>query len=169
MSGLDSISIIVIALGGVVAILVAYVVYLHLYLSRIQKSLFELTDTVNSFSDAINRCRGDAERVDLLSRAVSDASSDQLLVRELFEALSSRCDALEDRMENVQEQQSQEPESKLYTHAARLVKSGATPEEVMTECELSRAEVDLLFSLHGKDRQRQSANNARVVPKAKRN
>lgn len=44
--------------------------------------------------------------------------------------------------------ESAEPGSKLYTKAAKLVASGATLEDVMQECELPRAEAELLLSLH---------------------
>lgn len=44
-----------------------------------------------------------------------------------------------------------DPESKLYTRAVRMVELGADLEEVMRECELPKAEAELLFTLHGKN------------------
>lgn len=42
----------------------------------------------------------------------------------------------------------QEPGSKLYTQAAKLVAAGASIESLMQECELPRAEAELLYNLH---------------------
>lgn len=44
----------------------------------------------------------------------------------------------------------QEPGSKLYSQAAKLVAAGADIESLMQECELPRAEAELLFNLHKK-------------------
>ncbi|HSG51604.1 MAG TPA: DUF2802 domain-containing protein [Rheinheimera sp.] len=41
-----------------------------------------------------------------------------------------------------------EPESKIYTRAMKMVQLGADLEEIMRECELPRAEAELLFNLH---------------------
>ena len=43
-----------------------------------------------------------------------------------------------------------EASSPLYTHAARLVDSGATIDDLMQECDLPRAEAELLISLRAK-------------------
>lgn len=41
-----------------------------------------------------------------------------------------------------------DPESKIYSRAMKMVKLGADLEEIMRECELPRAEAELLFNLH---------------------
>ncbi|MDX3773772.1 DUF2802 domain-containing protein [Chromatiaceae bacterium AAb-1] len=41
-----------------------------------------------------------------------------------------------------------DPESKIYSRAAKMVQLGADLEEIMRECELPRAEAELLFNLH---------------------
>lgn len=43
-----------------------------------------------------------------------------------------------------------EPESKLYSRAAKLAEKGASVEEIMTECEIPRAEAELVLSLRNK-------------------
>jgi hypothetical protein len=43
-----------------------------------------------------------------------------------------------------------DPENKLYTRAVKMVELGADLNEVMRECELPKAEAELLFTLHGK-------------------
>ena len=43
-----------------------------------------------------------------------------------------------------------DPESKIYSRAVKMIELGADIEEVMRECELPRAEAELLFTLHQK-------------------
>lgn len=44
----------------------------------------------------------------------------------------------------------QAPENRLYTRATKMVELGASIEELMVECELPRAEAELLLNLHRK-------------------
>ena len=59
---------------------------------------------------------------------------------------------LEKRIINLDEQQQemtvQAPENKLYSRAVKMVELGADLHEIMTECELPKAEAELLISLH---------------------
>lgn len=52
--------------------------------------------------------------------------------------------------ENQQNLVDQAPENRLYTRATKMVELGASIEELMTECELPRAEAELLLNLHRK-------------------
>jgi len=52
--------------------------------------------------------------------------------------------------ENQQNLVAQAPENRLYTRATKMVELGASIEELMTECELPRAEAELLLNLHRK-------------------
>lgn len=47
-----------------------------------------------------------------------------------------------------QEMSVQMPENKLYSRAVKMVELGAGIEEIMQECELPKAEAELLLSLH---------------------
>ncbi len=50
--------------------------------------------------------------------------------------------------ENQQKIDMFDPESKMYSRAMKMVQLGAPLEEVMRECELPRAEAELLYNLH---------------------
>ena len=52
--------------------------------------------------------------------------------------------------ENQQDMVAQAPENRLYTRGVKMVELGATIEELMDECELPRAEAELLLNLHKK-------------------
>ncbi|PSJ46241.1 DUF2802 domain-containing protein [Zobellella endophytica] len=54
--------------------------------------------------------------------------------------------------EQQQELALKDPQSKLYSRAARMVQLGADVEEIMAECEMPRAEAELLLSLHRKQK-----------------
>ena len=52
---------------------------------------------------------------------------------------------LNDKQQQLAEQ---DPQSRFYQKGAQLIAAGATLEQVMLECDLPRAEAELLFSLH---------------------
>ena len=69
-------------------------------------------------------------------------------VKELENTLRS-LESQQVEMANKQvELEQQEVSSPLYTRAAKLVASGASIEEVMQECDIPRAEAELLINLH---------------------
>ncbi|ALQ08935.1 MULTISPECIES: DUF2802 domain-containing protein [Pseudoalteromonas] len=60
-------------------------------------------------------------------------------------------DVEQQHQELVQQQAAQkydDPDAKIYSRAVKMVELGADLEEVIRECELPRAEAELLFSLH---------------------
>ncbi|NMP32938.1 DUF2802 domain-containing protein [Thalassotalea sp. M1531] len=44
--------------------------------------------------------------------------------------------------------QEQQPQDKFYTRANKLAEKGADVEEIMAECDLPRAEVEMLLAIH---------------------
>jgi len=52
--------------------------------------------------------------------------------------------------EEMTSHEQQDPESRFYTRAVKLVELGANLEEIMRECELPRAEAELLLNFHRK-------------------
>lgn len=52
--------------------------------------------------------------------------------------------------EQQQELALKDPQGKLYSRATRMVQLGADIDEIMAECEMPRAEAELLISLHRK-------------------
>jgi RIO-like serine/threonine protein kinase len=68
--------------------------------------------------------------------------------------MGKKIQLLESLVKKTQEHQqnlvAQAPENRLYTRAVKMVQLGATIEELMVECELPRAEAELLLNLHKK-------------------
>lgn len=52
--------------------------------------------------------------------------------------------------EQQQELALKDPQGKLYSRATRMVQLGADIDEIMAECEMPRAEAELLITLHRK-------------------
>ncbi|MCT7941605.1 MULTISPECIES: DUF2802 domain-containing protein [Shewanella] len=52
--------------------------------------------------------------------------------------------------ELIEESSQQDPQAKLYSRAVKMIALGADIEELMRECELPKAEVELLLRLHKK-------------------
>jgi len=50
----------------------------------------------------------------------------------------------------LDEANQQDPQAKLYTRAMKMVDLGAGVDELINECEIPRAEAELLIRLHGK-------------------
>ncbi len=65
--------------------------------------------------------------------------------------MGKRLQAVEGAMQQINDRQQeltmQDPERRLYSRAAKMVELGADLDEVMSECELPKAEAELLISL----------------------
>lgn len=68
------------------------------------------------------------------------------------QTLQQQQQAIAAELEQISEHQQQiqlfDPESKLYSRAVKMVQLGAGLDEIIRECELPRAEAELLISLH---------------------
>ncbi|MCE9680043.1 DUF2802 domain-containing protein [Shewanella sp. AS1] len=100
-------------------------------------------------------------RIDELSSALEDdASQREGLKHELQElrtgtiGVGRRMQALEKQLAKqearIDEASQQEPQARLYTRAMKMVELGANVDELIRECELPKAEAELLLRLHSK-------------------
>lgn len=75
-----------------------------------------------------------------------------LQLEQALQAIERNQQALVSELEQVMEHQQKiqlfDPDSRLYSRAVKMVQLGAGLEEVMRECELPRAEAELLINLH---------------------
>ncbi len=99
------------------------------------------------------------DRLESVEQSVSQSAiRDQRLTTDFQEvragnlALGRRLGLLESALAELAQQQPEleqlEPERKLYRRAVRMVELGADLNEIMEECELPRAEAELLINLH---------------------
>lgn len=54
------------------------------------------------------------------------------------------------QLQSIEQQLHQQPEDKLYTRAQKLVELGADVAEIMRECDIPRAEAEMLLAVHRK-------------------
>jgi len=73
---------------------------------------------------------------------------------QISKQLEYRIKTLQQQMTQQQElfeqAQNQQPEDKLYSRAFKLAELGADIEEIMRECDIPRAEAEMLMSMHQK-------------------
>ena len=66
-------------------------------------------------------------------------------LNQLSEQLTAQLQLLADKQQALE---LTDPESKIYSRAMKMVQLGADLDEIIRECELPRAEAELLFNLH---------------------
>ena len=70
-------SYLVLGLLGAVVLLVCWVVYLHMSISQIRKTLFSVSDNFNDIDSVINMVHGFGKRWDYVTKAISDLQMSQ--------------------------------------------------------------------------------------------
>lgn len=87
-----------------------------------------------------------------LSNATSPLKIEIKETRSGFISLQKQLQEIEEKLLQVENQQANvqvvDGDSKLYRRAVKMVELGADIEEIIAECEIPRAEAELLMSLH---------------------
>lgn len=60
--------------------------------------------------------------------------------------------AQQDMSQSISAQKFEDPDARIYSRAVKMIELGADIEEVIRECELPRAEAELLMTLHVKQK-----------------
>ncbi len=84
------------------------------------------------------------KQVVMQSEELHEVRSGALAVGNKVKDLMVKFDLLSDK---VQEVEYLDPETRLYAQAAKMVEAGASVDELMQECDLPRAEAELLLSV----------------------
>ncbi|WP_345333299.1 DUF2802 domain-containing protein [Ferrimonas pelagia] len=82
---------------------------------------------------------------DHLQREMAEIRTGALGVGRRVKELEQELELLSARQDEVKQN---DPEARLYNRAMKMVELGADVEEIMRECELPRAEAQLLVTLH---------------------
>ncbi|CAM3942999.1 DUF2802 domain-containing protein [Pseudoalteromonas byunsanensis] len=107
------------------------------------------------------RLEGSHQQVVSLRQKIKDNHEQTSILRsEIAEVRSSlmsigkRLVACESYAKELAQQQAvqkyDDPDAKIYSRAVKMIELGADLEEIMRECEIPRAEAELLMSLHQK-------------------
>ncbi len=99
----------------------------------------------NELGAQLQQFKDSSEQINILRSEVSE-------LRTRLMSIGKRVLEVEQQnQELIQQQAAQkydDPDAKIYSRAVKMVELGADLDEVIRECELPRAEAELLFSLH---------------------
>ncbi|WP_413402796.1 DUF2802 domain-containing protein [Pseudoalteromonas sp. KJ71-7] len=99
----------------------------------------------NELDAQLQQFKDSSEQINILRSEVSE-------LRTGLMSIGKRVLEVEQQnQELIQQQAAQkydDPDAKIYSRAVKMVELGADLDEVIRECELPRAEAELLFSLH---------------------
>ena len=88
------------------------------------------------------------------SQLKNEYTEKQLENEQVTKQLEHRIKTLQENLQiqkdGLEALQTQQPEDKLYSRALKLVKLGADVEEVIRECDIPRAEAEMLLAVHNK-------------------
>lgn len=127
--------------------LIAALVYVIACLGLVlflQKQLSKLRSKVEALTILVKE--GDRQR-ESFKRELQELRSGTIGVGRRVIELEKR---LLQQSERIEETTQQDPQAKLYTRAMKMVALGAGVDELIKECELPKAEAELLIRLHRK-------------------
>ncbi|MGA4606069.1 DUF2802 domain-containing protein [Pseudoalteromonas maricaloris] len=109
----------------------------------------KLQNAQGQIAQLSNSLQGSEQQIAILRSEVAE-------LRASIMSIGKRVVATEQELNDVANQQAaqkyDDPDAKMYSRAVKMVELGADIEEVMRECELPRAEAELLMSLHNKSK-----------------
>ena len=73
---------------------------------------------------------------------------DEEVSKQLEHRIKNLQNLLQDQQSSITQMQSSQSDDKFYARAIKLAKKGAGLDEIVTECELPRAEVEMLLSVY---------------------
>ncbi|TMO45937.1 DUF2802 domain-containing protein [Pseudoalteromonas ruthenica] len=127
--------------ASIVLLLAVLVIVLWLRTSQLARQMRALRQNMDTEKQA-------SSQTQILRAEVSE-------LRTALANMSNRIGQIQQRTEEVAQQQDTireaDPQARIYSRAVKMIELGAPMEEVMSECELPRAEAELLFSLHQKN------------------
>ncbi|MBW3514081.1 DUF2802 domain-containing protein [Shewanella oncorhynchi] len=127
--------------------LIAALVYVIACLGLVlflQKQLSKLRSKVDALTVLVKE--GDRQR-ESFKRELQELRSGTIGVGRRVIELEKR---ILQQSERIEETTQQDPQAKLYTRAMKMVALGAGVDELIKECELPKAEAELLIRLHRK-------------------
>lgn len=106
-----------------------------------------IKSTLKQHDELLNELKMVTQGISKKLTTIESREPDDMAHGSELRGLREQIQVLESKLHNLE---AQDPTSRLYTKASKLVASGATVEEIMQECDLPRAEAELVMSLHAK-------------------
>lgn len=126
---------------------------LFLYISKLKNKIKILNIEVQSISLQVNELTASNDKIQQAYKVMAD-NNDQLTAenRQVSKQLEHRIKLLQQQAIEQQQLFTQWQESqgqdKFYSRAFKLAEKGADIDEIISECELPRAEVEMLLSVY---------------------
>ena len=99
----------------------------------------------NEINAVLQQLKDSSEQTHILRSEISEIRTGLLSIgKRVLEVEQQN----QDLMQQQAAQKYDDPDAKIYSRAVKMVELGADLDEVIRECELPRAEAELLFSLH---------------------
>lgn len=114
--------------------------------TQVQQNAFEilLADMQESHAKSA------AQLATLTSEYQAKQRENEEVTRQLEHRIKALKESLAQHKEALELLQNQQPEDKLYSRALKLVQLGADVEEIIRECDIPRAEAEMLIAVHNK-------------------
>jgi len=144
-------TVLIIALTSLIVSIVFAVFFKYLFASL--NSKFSIIESQQYMSELlISEMKLSLESLQAIIVELSNGQNDKSIETEqVIKQLEYRIGLLQSDVVSLQEQVKQsleQPEDKLYSRAFKLAARGADLDEIMTQCELPRAEAEMLLSMY---------------------
>lgn len=123
---------------------------------KVKLSVFESQSQVNE--QLLTNLQSENDKLhsdinELLSKHEQVALENIQISKQLEHRIKNLQNLLQEQQNSITQMQSSQSDDKFYARAIKLAKKGADLDEIVTECELPHAEVEMLLSVYqGSDR-----------------
>lgn len=150
-------SLLAVPLMAFVSLVMCFVLFLWLLISNkknkqhIELLNAQLSSATLLIDDLQSKLNQESESVSSqLLQAKQDILENGQVAKQLehrIKTLQEKLQSTNDLIESIEQKQ---PEDKLYSRASKLVALGADVEEIMRDCDIPRAEAEMLIAVHAK-------------------
>ena len=140
--------------------LILVVMFIRGRLNKVDEQLeSNILEQKQRFNDLQQRLESSEKVAILYQQKITELQSKQTQMQQSFEPLVALQDLMEPKLVELHQQQlehanilqliqSESKEQKLYGRAKKMIEMGADLDELVSECEIPRAEAELLISLY---------------------
>ncbi|WP_044836556.1 DUF2802 domain-containing protein [Thalassomonas viridans] len=148
-------SLTLVVLAVITVVLLSMVLVLYFMLRSLKAKLMLLEAQVQAYPLLMEELQTGIAEQQAFMRAMDEKHGHRGLEHEqVSKQLTHRVKVVQDELTKVKEMfehyQEQQPEDKLYSRAYKLAELGADVEEIINECDLPRAEAEMLLSVYKK-------------------
>lgn len=139
----------------IIVVLLVFAITL-LFIIRLSNKLHVLEEKTTNLVLALdNQQLNDVQQHELLAHLQATLKAPIVENEQVTKQLTVRTKHLQEKLIELESEleklKHEQPEDKLYRRALKMVELGAGIEEIITECDIPRAEAELLFSIHLKE------------------